>query len=51
MLLHLRQNVQAHRPTEAMGVRTVLLYQVVGETRYFDAAGTIGRTLGLDPVR
>jgi arylsulfatase A-like enzyme len=38
-------------PTEAMGVRTVLLYQVVGETRYFDAAGTIGRTLGLDPVR
>jgi arylsulfatase A-like enzyme len=35
-------------PTEAMGVRTVLLYQVVGETRYFDAAGSAGRTLGLD---
>jgi hypothetical protein len=35
-------------PTEAMGVRTVLRYQVVGETRYFDAAGSAGRTLGLD---
>jgi arylsulfatase A-like enzyme len=37
--------------TEAMGVRTILLYQVVGETRYFDAAGTLGRTLGLDAAR
>jgi len=30
------------------GLRTVLNYQVVGTTRYFDAAGFPGRTLGLD---
>jgi len=30
------------------GLRTVLNYQVVGSTRYFDAAGFPGRTLGLD---
>jgi arylsulfatase A-like enzyme len=31
----------------AGGIRTVLNYQVVGNTRYFDAAGFPGRTLGL----
>jgi hypothetical protein len=31
----------------AGGVRTVLNYQLVGNTRYFDAAGFPGRTLGL----
>jgi hypothetical protein len=34
----------------ADGVRTVLDYQLVGGTRYFDAAGFPGRTVGLsDP--
>ena len=32
----------------ARGERTLLNYQVVGTTRYFDAAGFPGRTLGLD---
>jgi hypothetical protein len=32
----------------AGGLRTVLRYQSVGNTRYFDAAGFPGRTLGLD---
>ena len=32
------------------GVRTVLNYQVVGGTRYFDAAGFPGRTVGLQPI-
>jgi arylsulfatase A-like enzyme len=31
----------------AGGIRTVLNYEVVGNTRYFDAAGFPGRTLGL----
>ena len=31
----------------AMGLRTVLQYQMVGATRYFDAAGFPGRTVGL----
>ena len=31
----------------AGGIRTVLNYQLVGTTRYFDAAGFPGRTLGL----
>ena len=31
----------------ADGIRTVLDYEVVGNTRYFDAAGFPGRTLGL----
>ena len=31
------------------GLRTVLDYQVVGNTRYFDAAGFPGRTVGLMP--
>ncbi len=30
------------------GLRTVLNYQVVGTTRYFDAAGFPGRTVGLE---
>jgi hypothetical protein len=31
----------------ADGLRTVLDYQVVGDTKYFDAAGFPGRTVGL----
>ena len=31
------------------GLMTVLNEQVVGDTRYFDAAGFVGRTLGLSP--
>ena len=33
----------------AAGLRTVLDYQQVGSTRYFDAAGFPGRTVGLSP--
>ena len=44
--------VQSHvirsRPDDA-GRVTVLNYQSVGDTRYFDAAGYPGRTLGLQP--
>jgi hypothetical protein len=29
------------------GLKTVLKYQTVGRTRYFDVAGFPGRTLGL----
>jgi len=29
------------------GLRTILNYQMVGNTRYFDAAGFPGRTVGL----
>jgi arylsulfatase A-like enzyme len=36
-------------PSEA-GLRTVLQYQVAGTTRYFDAAGFPGRTVGLPDV-
>jgi len=32
---------------DADGARTILNYQVVGATRYFDAAGFAGRTVGL----
>jgi hypothetical protein len=32
----------------ANGLRTVLMYQSVGKTMYFDAAGFPGRTVGLD---
>ncbi len=32
---------------DATGLATILRYQTVGETRYFDAAGYPGRTLGL----
>ena len=35
-------------PSTSAGVRTVLRYQSVGDVRYFDVAGTPGRTLGLD---
>jgi hypothetical protein len=42
---------QAHtvksRPA-ANGLRTVMKYQTVGRTRYFDTAGTPGRMVGLD---
>ena len=31
----------------AGGLRTMLEYQIVGKTRYFDAAGFSGRTIGL----
>jgi hypothetical protein len=34
-------------PQDASGVKTTLSYQVVGQTRYFDAAGFNGRTVGL----
>jgi arylsulfatase A-like enzyme len=34
-------------PSAANGVSTVLDYQEVGDTRYFDAAGFPGKTLGL----
>jgi arylsulfatase A-like enzyme len=34
-------------PPSASGLRTVLNYQIVGKTRYFDAAGFPGRTVGL----
>jgi hypothetical protein len=36
-------------PTSNDGVRTELDYQLVGQTRYFDAAGSPGRTVGLQP--
>ena len=32
----------------ASGLRTILNYQVVGDTKYFDAAGFEGRTVGLE---
>jgi hypothetical protein len=39
---------QVRRARMALGsVRTELEYQTVGSTRYYDAAGTRGRTLGL----
>jgi hypothetical protein len=34
--------------TVAKGLRTVLQYQLVGQTKYFDAAGVPGKTVGLD---
>jgi hypothetical protein len=33
----------------ASGLRTILNYQLVGETKYFDSAGFEGRTVGLVP--
>jgi arylsulfatase A-like enzyme len=33
----------------ANGMRTILNLQEVGEARYFDAAGTVGKTVGLTP--
>jgi Type I phosphodiesterase / nucleotide pyrophosphatase len=35
-------------PAADNGLRTVLKYQSVGQTRYFDVAGFPGRTVGLD---
>ena len=35
---------------DAGGLRTILNYQLVGNTRYFDAAGFPGRTVGLNAV-
>jgi arylsulfatase A-like enzyme len=37
-------------PSET-GLRTVLQYQLAGATRYFDAAGFPGRTVGLAPTQ
>lgn len=42
-------NILKSDPTED-GVRTYLNYQQVGDTRYFDAAGFAGRTVGLTTV-
>jgi hypothetical protein len=41
-----RRVVRAPAPSGA--VRTELHYQTIGSTRYFDVAGTRGRTVGLD---
>lgn len=43
-------NFQSHVLESALaenGLKTVLKYQTVGDTRYFDVAGFLGRTLGL----
>ncbi|KAF3998142.1 alkaline phosphatase family protein [Glaciimonas immobilis] len=32
------------------GLRTILMYQEVGKTRYFDAAGFPGKTVGLEDI-
>ncbi|WP_413174242.1 alkaline phosphatase family protein [Anabaena azotica] len=43
-------NFQSHVLESAMsenGLKTILKYQTVGDTRYFDVAGFPGRTLGL----
>ena len=42
-----RRTIQSE-PAEN-GVRTILNLQEVGETRYFDAAGFAGKTVGLNP--
>ncbi len=41
------QSTVVRSEPDATGLRTVVLMQTVGETRYFDAAGYPGRTLGL----
>jgi arylsulfatase A-like enzyme len=41
------QNQTVRSEPDATGLRTVLLMQSVGDTRYFDVAGYPGRTLGL----
>ena len=41
------QSTTVRSEPDAAGQRTVVLMQTVGETRYFDAAGYPGRTLGL----
>ena len=40
-----------HSPPGANVPRMTLAWQQVGDTRYFDAAGVPGRTLGLDQDR
>jgi len=40
-------HTRASKP-DANGLRTILRYQTVGETKYFDAAGFLGRTVGLE---
>ncbi|MBV9654154.1 MAG: alkaline phosphatase family protein [Acetobacteraceae bacterium] len=47
-LPHPESRVMRSEP-DAAGRVTVLNYQTVGDTRYFDAAGYPGRTLGLQP--
>jgi hypothetical protein len=42
-----RPLVMRSAPDDA-GLVTLLKYQTIGLTRYFDAAGYPGRTLGLD---
>jgi hypothetical protein len=37
------------RPS-AQNLQTLVRYQQVGQTRYFDAGGFIGRTVGLEPI-
>jgi hypothetical protein len=41
------QSTVVRSEPDAEGLRTVVMMQSVGETRYFDAAGYPGRTLGL----
>ena len=43
MLLHLRQNVQAHRPTEAMGVQHTGRWSFEQAVKYFMEAGGLDR--------
>ncbi|SDR51090.1 Type I phosphodiesterase / nucleotide pyrophosphatase [Rhizobiales bacterium GAS113] len=40
-------HTRASKP-DANGLRTILRYQTVGDTKYFDAAGFLGRTVGLE---
>jgi len=40
-------HTRASKPDEK-GQRTILRYQSVGDTKYFDAAGFLGRTVGLE---
>ena len=44
--VRLTKGILRSEPSET-GLRTVLQYQTVGRTRYFDAAGFLGRTVGL----
>jgi hypothetical protein len=42
------KKTQTSEPS-ASGLKTIVNYQMVGETKYFDAAGFEGRTVGLEP--
>jgi hypothetical protein len=46
---HTRKILQSS--ADSNGLRTVLRYQTVGRSLYFDAAGFLGRTVGLDGPR